>query len=363
MPGPGGGVGARGSCSRAAAQTQCQEGRWGFREEGHGQTQPPSPGSRGSPPRVDEPPLRRGRGFRRGRAAVAGTSGGARTLSAGVSAPRSFGLRVCKLARPESRCGSALGFGVRAPDRTPPCGGRGSSLCPPPPAGHQRTLPALHSVSARPGVAGVPLAPTAGLGSADPGARAASPSPGARRRGDPTREPQPGTAASARTARTAHPEAGRKVAGRAGTRASIGRRWPAPPRPARQVASPRLAIGPRPRGSPGIGPGGGPASPSLAAGATAPARDRPPRRLAAGWSPCSDPPPRGPLAGVRAPPAARRPVPRARPPPPARRPSSAESPRPTPRGPRRAPFRVPRRPHLAPGCGGPAMARAPGARR
>lgn len=111
------------------------------------------------------------------------------------------------------------------------------------------------------------------------------------------------------------------------------------PRPARQVVSPRRAIGPRPRGPPGIGPGGGPASPLLAAGATAPAPgpSDPPigRRLG---RPCSDSPPAGPDAVLRG----SAPQPAAPPPRLARRRSSAELagpvlPDPAPS----APFRVP----------------------
>lgn len=105
------------------------------------------------------------------------------------------------------------------------------------------------------------------------------------------------------------------------------------PRPARQVVSPRRAIGPRPRGPPGIGSGGGPASPLLAAGATAPAPGPPAppigRRLG---RPCSDFPPAGPDARLRG----SAPPPAAPPPRLARRRSSAELAGPVPFRPRDA---------------------------
>lgn len=110
---------------------------------------------------------------------------------------------------------------------------------------------------------------------------------------------------------------GAQVAGRSrATRAPVGRRWGRTP-PDRYSA-PRPAIGPQLRGPPGIGPGGGPTSPSLAAGATAPAPGPPAppigRRRGLGSAMFGyPPPPRGlTLDSVRAPqraPAGRAPAP------------------------------------------------------
>lgn len=136
-------------------------------------------------------------------------------------------------------------------------------------------------------------------------------------------------------------------------------------RPARQVAPPAPRHWAAAGGPSRIGPGGGPASPSLAAGATA----RPGTARPADWPPA---PPRSAMFGHRPP------APRPPPPPPSDGPAlRAPSCRPTRRGSsvefrgvgRAGPepsvlsgaFRVPPPPHLAPPPR--AMAGAPGAQR
>lgn len=148
------------------------------------------------------------------------------------------------------------------------------------------------------------------------------------------------------------PEAGAPpVAGQ--SRAARGPIGAGAPRPARQVAPPAPRHWAAAGGPPRIGPGGGPASPSLAAGATA----RPGTARPADW-PLA--PPRSAMFGHRPPPPPDGPAPRAPRSRPARRRSSAEL---TGSAPSvlSAAFRVPPRPHLAPPPR--AMAGAPGAQR